>query len=414
MSDLFRKEAIVHATQRLSGAVVLATPLSVRLLGLLFSAIILAAVVFASMATYARKATVTGWLVPDQGLVRATVATAGFVQSVAVKEGDMVAKGAPLAEVRVATETAGGNVGERYVQQLRAEAAAAREKARIQIERLDAESTQTIVRLQKLRVELKQLQMQAELQEQRVTLAKQESARGEAIAAKGLLPFRERDARRHAAIQAEQEFAAQQRQIAGLEREMSDLTARLSAIGGEIESAHADRRSAEATLEQRVIDAEARRVQFVSAPVAGRVAALPVGIGQAVAIGATAAIIIPEGAKLEAELLAPSRAAGFISRGQDVRLMLQAFPYQRFGAVRGAIKAISTTVLGPTEISIPGVEIKEPVFRVRVTLASEEIHAYGDAIPLQPGMVLSADIVFDRRSLVQWLFDPLFAVAQRS
>ena len=75
---------------------------------------------------------------------------------------------------------------------------------------------------------------------------------------------------------------------------------------------------------------------------------------------------------------------------------------------------MSTTVLGPTEISIPGLEIQEPVFRVRVALPREDIHAYGEAIPLQPGMLLSADIVFDRRSLIQWLFDPLFAVAGRS
>src|SRR5262249_51892905 len=149
-------------------------------------------------------------------------------------------------------------------------------------------------------------------------------------------------------------------------------------------------------------------------PAAGPVAPLPLSLGQAVSPGATAAVVIPQGAKLEAELLAPSRAAGFIRSGQDVRLMLQAFPYQRFGAVQGAIKAISTTVLGPTEISIPGAKIDEPVFRVRVALARESIEAYGEAIPLQPGMILSADIVFDRRSLIEWLFDPLFAVARRS
>jgi membrane fusion protein len=54
------------------------------------------------------------------------------------------------------------------------------------------------------------------------------------------------------------------------------------------------------------------------------------------------------------------------------------------------------------------------VFRVRVALARDDIHAYGEAIPLQPGMLLTADIVFDRRSLIRWLFDPLFAVAERS
>jgi membrane fusion protein len=59
-------------------------------------------------------------------------------------------------------------------------------------------------------------------------------------------------------------------------------------------------------------------------------------------------------------------------------------------------------------------DVKEPVFRVRVALSREEIQAYGEMIPLQPGLLLSADVVFDRRSLIQWLFDPLFAVAQRS
>ena len=60
MTDLFRREAISHATRRLSGTVVLATPLSVRLLGMFFGVIVFAAVLFASQATYARKETVTG------------------------------------------------------------------------------------------------------------------------------------------------------------------------------------------------------------------------------------------------------------------------------------------------------------------------------------------------------------------
>src|SRR5262245_64177521 len=96
MSDLFRGEAVSHATRRLSGPVILATPLSVRLLGLLFGAIVVASVVFACASTYARKATVMGWLVPDQGMIRATVSATGFIQSVAVKEGEPVEKGARL------------------------------------------------------------------------------------------------------------------------------------------------------------------------------------------------------------------------------------------------------------------------------------------------------------------------------
>ena len=155
-------------------------------------------------------------------------------------------------------------------------------------------------------------------------------------------------------------------------------------------------------------------MQLVISPIAGRVAVLPVALGQPVGAGATVAVVIPNGAKLEAELLVPSRGAGFIKPGEEVRLMLQAFPHERFGTVRGTVTTISRTVLGPAELAIPGMEIKEPVFRVRVELMSDEIQAYGDVIPMQPGMLVSADVVFDHRSLIQWLFDPLFAVSRRA
>ncbi len=414
MSDLFRKAAVSHATQRLSGGVVLATPPSVRVLGLFFGLVVVAAAIFVSTATYARKATVTGWLVPDQGLVRAAASSAGFIQNVLVKEGDTVERGARLAEIRVAAETAAGNVGDMVMEQLRAELEAMRKRAQTQIDRLGAESAQASARLTRLRTELDQLQKQAELQAQRLQIARQDVARAEELGSRGNMPRAEIERRQNAALGTEQELASLRRQIGAMEREISDINARIAAIPIEQDTIRAEGQSAAASLEQRSIDAEARRTQLILSPVAGRVAALPLSVGQPVSLAGTVAVIIPQGAKIEAELLAPSRGAGFIRPGQEVRLMLQAFPHQRFGTVNGEVKSISRTVLGPTEISIPGLSIQEPVFRVRVSLPREDVRAYGEAIPLQPGMLLSADIVFDRRSLIEWLFDPLFAVAQRS
>ena len=414
MTELFRKEAVSHATRRLSGTVVLATPLSVRLLGLFFGGIVVASVLFASMASFARKETVTGWLIPDQGLIRATALAAGSVQAVSVIEGEVVEAGARLADIRIGSETAAGNVGEMVAQQLRTEAEATRERARSRIERLNAETEQSLARLVKLDIELQQIQTQAALQEQRLKSAGQELARSEDMAARGLLARQNLEARRQAALATEQDLAGQRRQIAAIEREIADINARMSAIIIEKETTSAESRLAEASLEQRIIDAEAHRGQLVLAPIAGRIAALPVTVGQSVALGATVAVIVPQGGTLEAELLAPTRAVGFVRPGQEVSLMLQAFPHQRFGTVKGWVRTMSNTVLGPTEISIPGLSIQEPVFRVRVALSRDVIQAYGETIPLQPGMLLSADIVFDRRSLIRWLFDPVFAVANRS
>jgi membrane fusion protein len=414
MSDLFRKEAVAHSAQRLSGAVILATPLSVRLLSLFFGSVVLAAVVGVCMATYARKATVTGWLIPDQGLIRATATSPGFVQAVFVKEGQVVEVGTTLAELRTGADGVNGNVSQAFLTQLRAESEAGRARTRSQVERLAAESQQASVRLTKSNLEREELRRQSALQSQRLEIARQDLARAQDLAARGVVSRAELDKRQAAVLAAEQDLSGLRRQFVTIERDITDTEARIAVIPIEKATALAESRSAIANLEQRSIEAETRWTQSVMSPLAGRVAALPVSPGQAVSAGTTIAVIIPDGAKLEAELLAPSRAAGFIRPGQDVHLMLQAFPYQRFGTVKGQISAISRTVLGPTEINIPGLKIEEPVFRVRVALPRDEIRAYNETIPLQPGMLLSADIVFDRRSLLQWLFDPLFAVGQRT
>ena len=60
------------------------------------------------------------------------------------------------------------------------------------------------------------------------------------------------------------------------------------------------------------------------------------------------AVILPADGRIEAELLAPSRAIGFIQTGQAVALSLQAFPYQRFGTVPGKISTVSSTVISPS------------------------------------------------------------------
>jgi len=71
-----------------------------------------------------------------------------------------------------------------------------------------------------------------------------------------------------------------------------------------------------------------------------------------------------------------------------VRLMLEAFPHERFGTVTGEVKSISNTVLAPSELSIPGLKIDEPVFRVRVALS--RIHGW-----LRPGgSFFLRDVVF--------------------
>ena len=55
----------------------------------------------------------------------------------------------------------------------------------------------------------------------------------------------------------------------------------------------------------------------------------------------------------------------------------------------------------------------EPLYRITVALDAQSVPAYGAAQPLAAGMQLDADVLLERRRLVEWLFEPLLGVAGR-
>ena len=46
-------------------------------------------------------------------------------------------------------------------------------------------------------------------------------------------------------------------------------------------------------------------------------------------------------------------------------------------------------------------------------LAAQTIPAYGQQEPLQPGMQVEADVMLDRRRLIEWIFEPVLGIASR-
>jgi membrane fusion protein len=133
--------------------------------------------------------------------------------------------------------------------------------------------------------------------------------------------------------------------------------------------------------------------------------------GQAVQAGQPLMSVLPGDGTLEAELLVPSRAIGFIEPGDEVLLRYQAYPYQKFGHHQGRVARISrSTVMtgsqGPTASAGPA----EPYYRVSVALARQAITAYGRPEPLKPGMALDADVLGERRTLIEWVLEPLYSL----
>jgi membrane fusion protein len=93
--------------------------------------------------------------------------------------------------------------------------------------------------------------------------------------------------------------------------------------------------------------------------------------------------------------------------------MYDGFPYQRFGTQSGTIISISDAAISPGELAGP-LQIQEPVFVAKVALDKGTITAYGEERPLQTDMLLTADIVQAKRSILDWILDPLYALRGRT
>jgi len=408
-TELFRPEAVVYSQRRLQGDVVLAYPIGLRVYGVLIAVVIFAATVFASTATYSRKERVAGWVQPEGGLIRTSAFQAGLIEEILVREGDKVRAGEPIARLRLTHDIDDGHTGELLQQSQIEELRASREQIAVSQRTLLIKQQGLIDQKSRLTLEVAEARDRLAFANERLELSKIDEDRTKRLVADQAFAKSRLESSRTAVLNAETAASQAATTVMSLERQISDLGRQISGLPSEKAAIEAQASLAEAQMAQRATSTAAQSTYVVTAPISADVLAVPVERGQAVPGGGTIAVLAPAGSRLVADLYVPSRAAGFIKAGQDVRLMYEAFPHEKFGAGSGKIIRVSNTVLGPSETAIPGLELNEPVFRVRVGLEKQSIDAYGEAIPLQPGMLLNADLIIDRRSLLEWLLDPLYA-----
>lgn len=176
-----------------------------------------------------------------------------------------------------------------------------------------------------------------------------------------------------------------------------------------------DLRNQLAQSEQALAQNETDRATVLRAPQSGMVSSVLIQPGQAVAAGQSLLAVMPRGSLLQAQLLVPSSAIGFVHIGTPVVLHYQAFPYEKFGVQHGTVSNISSSALTPTEITtlLGEKPPAESLYRVEVRLAAQSIQAYGVPASLKPGMTLDADLLLDRRRMIEWIFEPLYGMGHR-
>ena len=412
---LFRLQAIQSRQGRMWSGTTMRPPLSLAVLTVALTAAVVAIGCFLGTQTYARKATATGYLAPLHGVVRVMPPRAGIIVAVSVSDGDTVHAGDPLLRVAAERMSIGGsdvdaNVRRALIQQRDLEL------GQVTLEEATAASEDQRLRerITRLEEECQALREQLSVQRGRVGLADDQARMSRDLAAKGYIAGVEQRRREDARLGQAQAFDTLRQQLAAKEGEVVELRFALSQLPGRSANRLATLRVAAAEIDSRLAEAEGQRAYLVVAPASGRVSAVQASAGNQADPTRPLMSIVPEGEELQAVLFVPERAIGFVAQGQDVRLSLDAFPFQRFGAQFGTITNIARTLLRPEQLSAAIQPPSEPSYRVTVALRKQSITAYGRDIPLQADMQLRADIIFDRRGFMQWLLDPVLSARGRS
>jgi membrane fusion protein len=407
---LFRQEVIAFQQQdRLWGRVVPLQPLRVKLTVWFLIGAAAAIIAFIFVAQYARKETVTGYLVPAAGTARIFPPQPGTISALFIEQGQTVEEGQPLLAVTTThIATSGEDVNAAILATLTQQKDSLTRQIAAEERRTASERDRLAARMQSLEAELGQLGAQINVQQERIRLFERIVTSGAQLASRGLVSEMDQRRREEALLEQRQALGSLAQQYVARQGQLTESHFILEQLPFVQAEKIQNLRNELSSTEQRIAEVNGRRAYIIRAPIAGRVSSLQAKVGQPADPQLLQLQIVPPHSPLQAELFIPTRAIGFIEVGQDVRILYDAFPYQYFGTYRGRVEKVAQTILTSTDVSIP-VALREPAYRATVTLERPDVDAYGKKIPLQPDMLLRADIILERRTLVDWILHPVLS-----
>jgi hemolysin D len=136
--------------------------------------------------------------------------------------------------------------------------------------------------------------------------------------------------------------------------------------------------------------------------------------GTVAAPGTILMTLVPEGDNLIAEVWLSNQDIGFVRPGQEAKLKLAAFQFQKYGLIQGTVSHVNVDATEAPSANTRSDALSgrdRPMgplaFRTLVELASQDLDADGRRYALQPGMQVSGEIHLGTRSILEYLLSPV-------
>lgn len=215
-------------------------------------------------------------------------------------------------------------------------------------------------------------------------------------------------------IEKEQELRSQAAAVAGLGASVAASRKRLEQITSGYSSQLRDERMQTETEVLRLEEAWAKfehrtGLLELRAPQAGTVKDLATHTqGTVVSPGTVLITLVPDGEPLVAEVLVRNEDVGFVHTGQEAKVKLVAYPFQKYGMLDGRVSHI-----GPDAESVrpadeqSGEETEGPQFKALLRLRDQELVTENSRFRLSAGMQIVAEMKQGSRSVMEYLLSPV-------
>ena len=413
---LFRQEAIDAQTSSSLGTIRLATPVSHQIWTLAVLSIAAITLIWLFVGHYTQRQHVSGSLVPQAGLLTITARNAGTVTKIDVAEGAVVHAGEALLTISGERSSAAmGDTSAMISAQLKQQQDRLRSDLANTQHLADEQADDLRMQQRMLRNQIQQVDAQQAIEQRQANDLSALLQRLQALGTKGYISALDIQQQSTQKQNAEGQVKALARQRSESQQQLHGVSDQLTQLPLTTATKLNDLRSQMAQNEKSLAQNEADRATVLHAPEDGVLSSVLIQLGQAVNADQSLLAEMPQGSQLQAQLLVRSSAVGFVHVGTAVVLHYQAFPYEKFGVQHGIVASISRSALTPSEITtlLGQQPPPEALYRVQVRLASQTVEAYGKPESLKPGMALDADLLLDRRRMIEWIFEPLYGMGRR-
>ncbi len=405
---LFRSEVYDSKRDRLQGDVFLAQPIRRELGVVICFALIVAVGVCVAEGRYSRTEEVTGVVATDGSSAGIIAIEPGVVTKMFAKEGLRVKAGEVLAFIKTDQDfSPTGRATQISIE-------AVDQQRTLILKQINASNSKSNADVDSIKAAIASDKRQLENMSEQIDLQKQLIASMEGainrylpIVDRGFVSINELERRRQDVLIAKQSLARLIQQREAVSNDVLKYRSQLKEINVEKILQIMNGKSAVENLRIQKVGFQRSQGYVVRSPIAGTVTAIQSGRGRHVDSSMTLMTVIPANAGLHINLFVPSRAVGFVRTRQSVRILYDAFPYERYGSFGGHIAAIAATALSPKHIEAP-FTFQEPMYLTKVAVDSQSPGA-GNNLRLQPGMTLKANIVIERQSFFEWLLSPIRA-----